>query len=32
MIYCSDMRLLRRSPVQTFILVPLAVLLWELAL
>jgi protein-S-isoprenylcysteine O-methyltransferase Ste14 len=26
------MRFLRKSPVQTFILVPLAVLLWELAL
>lgn len=26
------MRLLRKSPVQTFILVPIAVLLWELAL
>jgi protein-S-isoprenylcysteine O-methyltransferase Ste14 len=26
------MRLLRRSPIQTFILVPLAVFLWELAI
>ena len=32
MIYSSEMRFLRRSPVQTFILVPLAVLAFELAL
>src|SRR5438045_3962608 len=32
MTYSSDVRFLRRSPFQTFILVPLAVLLWELAL
>ena len=32
MTYSSDVRFLRRSPFQTFILVPLAVLLCELAL